>query len=97
MSLRRKHYPRPDNIEGPTYKLRARGDNEGAGLLLDDMVDSIICQIRDPFATYVNHNHYHDVLVLSNEDCLGSVVAGVSEALGLPPGLSFEDVFARIS
>lgn len=96
MSLRRKHYPRPDHFQQPSYKLRKRGDNEGAGLLLDDMVDSIICQVRDPFATFVDPNNYHDVMVLDTEGCLNSMVAGVAEALGLPSGLSFEDVFARI-
>lgn len=67
------------------------------GLWLDDRIDSIICQVRDPFATYVNPNSYLlPADELEFEGCMDSVVAGVAEALGLPQGLSFEEVFSRI-
>lgn len=96
MSLRRKHYPNDGRFERPTSHIAGVGDAQGAGVLLDEMVESIICQVCDPFATFVDPNNYHDVMVLDTEGCLNSMVAGVAEALGLPSGLSFEDVFARI-
>lgn len=95
MSLRRKHYPRAEEYS-PFIDLNGVGDAAGDGLLLDESLDSIICQVRDPFATFVNPNNYHDVMVMDTDGCLNSMVAGVAEALGLPSGLSFEDVFARI-
>lgn len=96
MSLRRKHYPRTERYIPHGYGLRSVGDAEAAGLLLDDSLDSIVCQVRDPFATYVNRQNYLIPPVLDMDVCMDSVVAGVSEALGLPTGLTFDEVFARI-
>ncbi len=96
MSLRRKHYPRSERSPQPSYRMDGVGDARGKGLLLDDTLDSIICNMRDPFATYVDSNNYLVPPVLDFDSCMDSVVAGVAEALGLPQGLSFEDVFDRI-
>ncbi|ABY63002.1 hypothetical protein ST201phi2-1p172 [Pseudomonas phage 201phi2-1] len=62
---------------------------------IDDNLDSIVCNVRDPFATYVDPSNYDDD-ALAYRECMDGVVAGVSEALGLPQGLSFEEVFERL-
>jgi len=62
---------------------------------VDANLESIVCNVRDPFATYVDPSNY-DADATIYRECMDSVVAGVSEALGLPQGLSFEEVFERL-
>lgn len=61
---------------------------------LDDQLDDVWMQVNDPF---VMQSHGITLYHLTHDHCLDPVVAGISECLGLPQGLSFDDVFSRIN
>lgn len=62
------------------------------GLPLDDDLEQLEANIRDPFATFVDHDNYGEMIVDFN-GCTDSLVAGISEKLGYPYGLSFDDMY----
>lgn len=47
--------------------------------------------------SYVHHEGYSDICGLFTQaKCMDTFVAGISECLGIPQGLSFEEVYACI-
>lgn len=64
---------------------------------VDNNIDAMICSVRDPFATYVNATTYNtEPSHWTETQCMDTVAAGISECLGLPSGLPFEEVFSLI-
>jgi hypothetical protein len=63
---------------------------------IDTNLDMIMDNIHDPFGFCNSEGAYVD-FHWSEEQCMDAVTAGISESLGLPQGLSFEEVFAQIS
>ena len=63
---------------------------------LDPQIEAIAEQVNDPFC-FSHTSSYHEIPYHWTENqCMDAVVAGISESLGLPQGLSFNEVFARI-
>lgn len=62
---------------------------------VDNNLDMIMDNVHDPLGFSTTAGAYVDVH-WSQEQCLDAVTAGISESLGLPQGLSFEEVFAQI-
>lgn len=67
-------------------------------LAVDEQLDEIFTQVKDPFQLRSMSDYIVDQMdsAVTHVTCMDAVVAGISERLGLPSGLSFEEVFGRI-
>lgn len=91
MALRCQHRPRPDDYVIKKETLIS------SGWLLDEEINQLMDNVRDPFATYVDPSSYWDhTQEFEVNECLDSIVAGIAERLGFPAGLTFEEVFGYL-